>query len=91
MSEMKIIQSSAIHNCTRNYRLRSWIYAIIGVYMVIAGYAVYLEVRPYMAIIAILLGTAAVRNANHASTNAARYVGWTAIVLAIMEWITCFM
>lgn len=91
MSEIKMNHSSAIRECTKNYRLRSWLSAIIGLYLILAGYAVFTETRPYMSIAAIIFGTLSVRNSNAAKVNAARYLGWTVIILGIMEWITCFM
>lgn len=91
MSEIKLNHSSAIRECTKNYRLRSWLLAIAGLYMIFAGYAVFTEIRPFMAILAIIFGTLSIRNSNKAKINVARYFGWMVIVAGIMEWMTCFM
>lgn len=91
MSEIKFNHSSAIRECTKNYRLRSWISAVFGMYLILAGYAVFAETRPYMSIAAIIFGVLSIRNSNEAKINAARYPGWAVIILGIMEWITCFM
>lgn len=91
MSEIKFNHSSAIRECTKNYRLRSWLSALFGMYLILAGYAVFTETRPYMSIAAIFFGAFSIRNSNEAKINAARYLGWAVIILGIMEWITCFM
>lgn len=91
MSEIKFYHSSAIRECTKNYRLRSWLSALFGMYLIFAGYAVFAETRPYISIAAIIFGILSIRSSNSAKINAARYLGWAVIILGIMEWITCFM
>lgn len=91
MTETKTMHSSAIHECTRNYRIRSWVYAILGLWAIMTGYAVFLETRPYTAILGIILGVMSVRASEKGKINAAQYVGAAVVVLGILEWITCFM
>lgn len=91
MSEIKINHSSAIHECRRNYRLGSWVYAVLGLWMLLMGFTVFPETRPFTGIASAILGFLSIRSARLGKVNAAKYIGSALVLLGIMEWMTCFM
>ena len=91
MSEIKINQSSAIHECKRNYRLGSWVYAVLGLWVLLMGFGVFPETRPFTGIASAILGLLSIRSARLGKVNAAKFIGAALILLGIMEWMTCFM
>ncbi len=90
MSEMKVNNANIIRKGKQNPMVRSWVSAVIGLWMVLAGMTVYSELVPLFGILGILLGVYAYREGRKVSGFSGKYMGVLMAVLGIMECISCF-
>lgn len=90
MSEMKVNNANIIRRGKQNPMVRSWVSAIIGLWMVLVGMTVYSELVPLFGILGILLGIYAYKEGKKVSGFTGKYMGVLMAALGIMECISCF-
>lgn len=91
MSEFNNYRMEACSRKSRNAKGLSWLYAILGLWAVLAGFTIYREMVPLLGITAAGLGTAAVMEGRGTGEISGKYLGIAVFLAGVMECISCWI
>lgn len=91
MSEFNNYRIEAVSRKGKNAKVRSWGYAIIGLWAVLVGFTIYQEMIPLLGIVAAGFGTAAVMEGRGTGDMSGKYLGVIVFLAGVMECISCWV
>ena len=91
MSEFKGYGTEILFRKGKNAKIRSWVYALIGLWAVMVGFTIYREMIPLLGIAAAGFGTAAVMEGRGTGEMSGKYLGVAVFVAGVMECISCWV